>query len=57
MWNYLNISLSNGSIGIAKDIVYNKDMPAPRLLKFRFADFGKDYIGKSFFPNDSTRSG
>ena len=32
--NHLNIGLSNGSIGIVKEIVYNDDKPIPVLPNF-----------------------
>jgi hypothetical protein len=55
--NLLNIGLSHGSTGIVKDMVYDDDRPPPKLPKFAWVDFGTDYTGPSFFPNDVSRKG
>ena len=55
--NFLNIGLSNGSTGIAREKVYDKNKPAPGLPRFVFVDFGKAYTGPTFFPNDASRRG
>ena len=55
--NLLNIGLSHRSMGIVKDIIYVEDKLAPKLPKFVWVDFGNDYTGSSFFPNDLNRKG
>ena len=55
--NYLQIGLSNGSTGIVREIIYDVDKPAPGLCKFVFIDFGTEYTGTSFFPNNEIRRG
>ena len=55
--NQLNIGLSNGSTGVVKDIIYNHDMPALKLPKFVWVNFGDNYTDPSFFPNDPNRKG
>ena len=42
---------------MVKDIVYDHDIPAPKLPKFVWVDFGEDYTGPSFFPNSPNRKG
>ena len=55
--NYLQVSLSNGLIGIVWELIYDTDKPAPSLPKLVFINFGAEYIGNLFFPNDETRKG
>ena len=43
--NYLNVGLSNGSMGIKKELFYNANKPAPALPKFIFIDFDIEYTG------------
>ena len=47
--NYLNVALSNGSVSIIKEIIYDSDNSAPALPKFIIVDFGKSYMDKVFF--------
>ena len=47
--NYLNISLSNGSTGIVKEITCKYSKVAPIFSKFILIDFGTSCIGNSFF--------
>ena len=55
--NYLNVGLSNGSLGVVKEIVYDPSKPPPSLPLFVFVDFGKACTGESFFPNDTSKKG
>ena len=55
--NYLQVGLSNGSMGIVRELIYDADKPAPGLPKLVFVDFGAEYTGNSFFTNDETRKG
>ena len=55
--NYLSAGLSNGSVGLAKEFIYDSDKSPPHLPHFIFVDFGAEYKGKSFFPNDISRKG
>ena len=55
--NYLQVSLSNGLIGIVHELIYDTDKSTPGLPKLVFIDFGAKYTGNSFFPNDKTRKG
>jgi hypothetical protein len=55
--NHLNIGLSNDSIGIAKEIVYDNNKPVPALSKFILVDFGESYMGASFFLSNDDKNG
>ena len=53
--NILNVSLSNGSTGIAKKIFYDVDKTAPGLPKLVFIDFDVEHARDMFFPNNKSR--
>ena len=55
--NYLQVGLSNGSTGIVTELFYDETKPAPGLPKLIFVDFGTEYAGDSFFPNNDSRKG
>jgi hypothetical protein len=44
--------LANGSTGTVVDIEYDAGTPAPGLPKCVWVDFGSDYTGPTFFPED-----
>ena len=54
---YLNIGLSNSSTGNIKEIFYDENHMVLELPRVVFVDFGAQYTGESFFPNDPSRSG
>ena len=49
--------LCNGATGVVVDIVYEVGATAPGLPRFVLVDFGENYRGPSFFPNDPARKG
>ena len=55
--NYLNVGLSNSSTGNIKEIFYDKNYMVLELPRVVFVDFGVQYTGESFFPNDPSRRG
>jgi len=55
--NYLNIRLSNGSTSNVKEMFYNENHVALELPRVVFVDFGVQYTGESFFPNNPSRRG
>ena len=55
--NYLQVSLSNSSMGIVQEIFYDENKPAPGLPKFIFADFNVECTGDTFFLNNESRKG
>ena len=57
-WNIATYAgLCNGSTGIVKDIVYSEGVQAPSLTRFVIVDFGDQYMGESFFPDNPERRG
>jgi ATP-dependent exoDNAse (exonuclease V) alpha subunit len=57
-WNIATYAgLCNGSTGIVKDIVYSEGVQAPSLPRFVIVDFGDQYMGESFFPDNPERRG
>ena len=55
--NKLNIGFSNGSIGIIRDIVYNKNVSLLALSMFILVDFSNKYKGKTYFLNNNSQKG
>jgi hypothetical protein len=51
------VGICNGSTGIVKDIVYEEGVPPPGLPRFVIVDFGDQYMGESFFPDNPDRRG
>ena len=49
------VGICNGSTGIVKDIVYEEGVPPPGLPRFVIVDFGDQYMGESFFPDNPDR--
>ena len=49
--------LCNGATGVVKDIIYDEGKTAPALPRLVWVDFGANYKGDSFFPDDESRRG
>ena len=50
-----SVGLSNGAIGVVKDIVYKDGKSAPELPQYVWVDFDGYYCGESFFEDDDRK--